>query len=74
MQILPHQNGFSIIDDWYLIGNVKVYTGILSRRRSTRSYHSKFWTGETWSTETASAKVYATADEALAELENLPSP
>ena len=74
MQLSMHENGWTIIDDWYLVGNVKVHTGILSFRRCTRSYRSKFWTGKTWSEKSTSAKVYATEDEALADLENLPSP
>ena len=74
MQLSMHENGWTIIDDWYLIGNVKGHMGIFNRRRCTRPYRRKFWTGKTWSEKSTSAKVYATEDEALADLENLPSP
>jgi hypothetical protein len=74
MQLSLLEKGWTIIDDWYLIGNVKVHTGILSFRRCTRSYRGRFWTGKTWSAKIARAKVYPTEAEAQAALENLESP
>ena len=74
MRVDPHNNGWAIVDDCFVIGEVSVRKGYLRRDRRPRKLASSYWTGESWTHNSELAKVFATKQEALIAIKQVLSP